>query len=219
MASLHTSRGLDRLVFFSDATVAIAITLLVLPSVEFAAEIAKDHTLGALFRDHAETLIAFVISFAVIANLWFVHHQLFELVVDYTLPLGWLNMLWLLSIVTIPFSTSVLANAPGGDSAVYALYVGTMVVSSGTMVLMRLLLRSKPELMRPEVRDQLNIAHALVPTSILTLVLVLAVLVPRIGTYWLFLLFLTEPANRVIDRIMGRTRAKPAPPHDGRSGA
>jgi uncharacterized membrane protein len=210
MANLHTTRGLDRLVFFSDATVAIAITLLILPSVDFAADIAKDGSLGSFFGDHAETLIAFLISFAVIANLWFVHHQLFELIADYTLGLGWLNMLWLVSIVAIPFSTSVLADAPRADGAVYALYVGTMVLSSGTMVGIRLLLRRHPELMRPEVRDQLDIPHSLVPTSILVVVLVLAVLVPRVGPYWLFLLFLNEPANRVIDRILRRVAAKTA---------
>lgn len=234
MANLHTTRGLDRLVFFSDATVAIAITLLILPSVDFASEIAKDGNLGNFFGDHAETLIAFLISFAVIANLWFVHHQLFELIDDYTLPLGWLNMLWLVSIVAIPFSTSVLANAPSADGAVYALYVGTMVVSSGTMVGIRLMLRRNPELMRPEVRDQLDIPHSLVPTSILVVVLVLAVLVPRIGPYWLFLLFLNEPVNRIIDRILRTDAARrdaptadaatadaapPDVPRDGQSGA
>ncbi|MEJ1229429.1 MAG: TMEM175 family protein [Galbitalea sp.] len=203
MASSHTARGLDRLLFFSDATVAIAITLLILPSVDFASEIA--HTsLGTLLGDHWTTLLALVVSFAVIGNLWLAHHQLFELMADYNYGLAWLNLLWLLSIVLIPFSTSVLANAPSGDRAVYALYIGTIVVSSGTMVLMRVVLRRHPELMRPEARGELRLAHSLVPTTILALALVLAELVPQVGISWLFLLLLTEPADRVIDRVQRR---------------
>ena len=42
MTRFRTERGLDRLVNFSDATVAIAITVLLLPLVDIALEIEQD---------------------------------------------------------------------------------------------------------------------------------------------------------------------------------
>ena len=62
---------------FSDATVAIAITVLMLPLVDIALEIEK-LSLGDLLAANLGTIIAFAITFAVIARLWFSHHRLFE---------------------------------------------------------------------------------------------------------------------------------------------
>ena len=64
MTRLRTERGLDRLVNFSDATVAIAITVLLLPLVDIALEIEK-LSLGDLFARNLGTIIAFAITFAV----------------------------------------------------------------------------------------------------------------------------------------------------------
>jgi hypothetical protein len=74
--TMRTDRGLDRLVNFSDATVAIAITLLLLPLVDIADEIRRE-SLGDLLADHVGTLIAFFVSFVVISRLWLSHHRLF----------------------------------------------------------------------------------------------------------------------------------------------
>jgi uncharacterized membrane protein len=210
MSLFRTERGLDRLVNFSDAAVAIAITLLVLPLVDFAPEIAHT-TLGHLLGEHWETLLAFVISFAVIGNFWIVHHQLFELVDDYTYTLAWLDLLWLFSIIVVPFSTAVLANAPSGIPEIYLLYIGTMILSSGSMLLMRVVLQQRPELLREEVRGQLKIAEASVPTAILVLALILALTFPGVGIYWLFLLFLSAPATALVRRLTGQPRSDSSP--------
>jgi uncharacterized membrane protein len=210
MSLFRTERGLDRLVNFSDAAVAIAITLLVLPLVDFAPEITHT-TLGHLLGEHWETLLAFVISFAVIGNFWIVHHQLFELVVDYTYTLAWLDLLWLFSIIVVPFSTAVLANAPSGIPEIYLLYIGTMILSSGSMLLMRVVLQQRPELIREEVRGQLKIAEASVPTAILVLALILALIFPGVGIYWLFLLFLSAPGTALVRRLTGQPRSDSSP--------
>ncbi|MEJ0101141.1 MAG: TMEM175 family protein [Bacteroidota bacterium] len=68
---------LERLVFFSDAVVAIAITLLALDL-----RIEKTASGHLLFSDLGGTLhkfAAFFLSFFIIAAFWKVHHEFFSL--------------------------------------------------------------------------------------------------------------------------------------------
>ena len=53
----RTDRGLDRLVNFSDATVAIAITILILPLVDLAGELTTGEGAGDLLREHWPALL------------------------------------------------------------------------------------------------------------------------------------------------------------------
>jgi uncharacterized membrane protein len=104
----ETEKGAaERLTFFSDAVVAIAITLL---AIEL--EVPSGSTFGELAHGFAENwgeYLAFVISFAVIARHWISHHRLFRYVGKTTMPVVWLNMLWLLMIVITPFLTRLIS--------------------------------------------------------------------------------------------------------------
>ena len=98
---------LERLVFFSDAVVAIAITLLAL-------DLRIEHTeTGHLqFSDIAaqwKTLAAFLLSFFNIANFWRTHHSFFVHIKKIDEKLLWFNILWLLFIIFLPFSTSLVS--------------------------------------------------------------------------------------------------------------
>jgi uncharacterized membrane protein len=75
VAEPERDRGFERLVAFVDAMVAIAITLLVLPLVELTSEVDDYASVGALLRENQSQVWAFLLSFAVIARLWFVQHD------------------------------------------------------------------------------------------------------------------------------------------------
>lgn len=137
---MRTGRGLDRLVNFSDAIVAIAITLLVLPLVDTASDIGR-LTLAGFARENIGGLLAFAISFAVIARFWVVHHRVFEWVADYSTAIVWANFLWLAAIVFIPFAANLLSEIDGDRPDVYALYIGNMLISSLAMLLIEYLPR------------------------------------------------------------------------------
>jgi hypothetical protein len=68
--------GLDRVIAFSDGVVAIAITLLILPLTEI--EPGEGATLGNVAADNAGALLGFALSFAVIANYWTIHKDIFR---------------------------------------------------------------------------------------------------------------------------------------------
>ncbi|MGO4301766.1 TMEM175 family protein [Leifsonia sp. RAF41] len=198
MAAMRTERGLDRLVNFSDATVAIAITLLILPLVDEASQIGNLSFAEFLGKNSWE-MIAFVISFAVIARFWVVHHRIFESVRDYNAWVVWFNFLWLLAIVVIPFSANVLAAGEGQRPEIYALYIGDMLLATIATRLIGGVLYRHPELMTDAARaEPADRTRGLAEVMIMAVALVLAVLVPAINLYWLFLLFLAEPLHRVL---------------------
>jgi uncharacterized membrane protein len=107
--------GADRVIAFSDGVVAIAITLLVLPLTEI--ERGERATLRSVAVDNSGALFAFALSFAVIANYWTIHKDIFRPLRRHDPRLVLLNMLWLAAIVFLPFPTSLIADGPTAASA------------------------------------------------------------------------------------------------------
>ena len=196
----RTERGLDRIVNFADATVAIAITILVLPLVELAPEIGREGGgVGAVLGQHLDSVLAFALSFTLIAVFWMPHHRIFELAGDYDAGLVWLDLLWLIGIAFLPFATSAIALLPDSRATV-GLYIGTMIVISGALLLIELRLRLRPELLR-EGAGPVRLAPAVVPVTLLVLALALALLVPSGGLWWLLLLLLQRPLLLLARRV------------------
>jgi uncharacterized membrane protein len=120
----------DRVLFFSDAVFAIAITLLI---VELPAPIenALDRHLpihsGQLLRDAAATsILGFGISFGVIGLFWVGHHGVFRYVKAIDRPLLLLNLLFLGTIAFLPYPTDLLSSVSDQKPAVvfYAVCAG-----------------------------------------------------------------------------------------------
>jgi uncharacterized membrane protein len=197
---VRTDRGLDRLITFLDAVVAIAITLLVLPLVDVLPDEGSTVPLGDLLVDEARRFFAFALSFAVIADLWLVHHRIVERVGSYDGPFVLVNLLWTLTIVLLPFATEV-ASVYDDERLAIGIYIGTMTVSSACLTLLTLLLVRRPYLRRAGAdQPEDDLRNGLVTTGIFVLALVVGVAVPRIGYFALLLHFLTGPALRLLAR-------------------
>ena len=100
---------LERMILFSDAVFAIAITLMVIeiriPDLHGAA-VTENAMRSAMAGKFAE-FFGFILSFAVIGLFWVQHHRLFGLVEDYDNKLLWLNLHMLFWIVLVPFSSGL----------------------------------------------------------------------------------------------------------------
>ncbi|MFP3467095.1 TMEM175 family protein [Leifsonia sp. SIMBA_070] len=201
MALIRTERGLDRLVNFSDAAVAIAITLLILPLVDAAGQIGHS-SFGEFIDKNFWEIFAFVVSFAVIARFWVVHHRIFEGVREYNAWMVWLNFLWLFAIAIIPFTANVISVTAGQRPEVYALYIGNMVLAMLATRLIAEVLYRNPELMTEQARADIDRTRGLAELIIMAVALVLAVLFPAINLWWLFLLFLSGPVHAVLHRLV-----------------
>jgi len=117
---------LERIIFFSDAVIAIAITLLVLdirvgdipPKLNSAALAAE---IGSL----VPRIMVYALSFVVVAIYWITHHRIFRYIRRYDAGLIWINIFFLLVLAFIPVPTSLLASY-GDESLPVALYAGTL---------------------------------------------------------------------------------------------
>lgn len=201
MSRIRTERGLDRLVNFSDATVAIAITLLVLPLVDDAGRIGT-RSFWAFVADHANEFVALLVSFVVIARFWISHHRLFELMTDYSTALIRLNFLWLVGIVLLPFVTNAVSNVPDGNGSVYAAYIGTMLLTSLALLLMEIELRRHPELLGEAGRGRVDLIGSLALITLMVVAAVLAYALPRVGMFWLLLLLAAGPLKAGLRRTV-----------------
>lgn len=107
---------LERTILFSDAVFAIAITILI---IEIKVPDLKDEiTELALLKALAKLIpkfIGFFLSFFLIGLYWTVHHRMFGFLIAYTRKLLWLNLIFLLSIVLMPFSTAFYSDYLGPD--------------------------------------------------------------------------------------------------------
>ena len=106
-SELHKEFELERLILFSDAVFAIAITILII-EIKFP-EVEKGATTGEIFKAFTPTLIqfgAFVLSFFFIGQAWMRHLQLFRYLLKYNMGLIRRNLIFLFFIVSFPFSAS-----------------------------------------------------------------------------------------------------------------
>lgn len=103
----------ERLVGLSDGVFAIVLTLLVLelrvPHVEHGADA---HALWTALVGIKARFISFLLSFMLIASLWFSHNQLFKLFDKVDNTMVWYNNFLLLLTCLIPFPTALIGEYP-----------------------------------------------------------------------------------------------------------
>jgi len=98
-----------RLVFFSDAVFAIAVTLLVLEIRPPQDTRHLLHALAALWPSY----LAYTISFLLIGQVWANHHVMFDHIRSADRTVLFLNTLLLMDIAFLPFAAAVLSAAFG----------------------------------------------------------------------------------------------------------
>ncbi len=153
-----------RVLALSDGVFAIILTLLVLEI--HVPELSGDQGLWDALRELRPSLVAFLISFVVVANAWARHRDLFALIRRTDRVVIWLNILYMLPLAMLPFGfvaagpvrsrcggVGALRVDPGGDCADT---VGDLVVRDGTSGSS---LRPGGGTLTPESRDRGDDSH------------------------------------------------------------
>ena len=137
-----------RLEAFSDAVIAIAITLLV---IEIDVPDAKQGDLFDALARQWPSYAAFLISFVVIGIMWVSHHAMFERIATVDRRLLFLNLMLLLGIGFLPFPTALLATyvREGGMNAsvAAAVYSAVMCLIGVVFLFMWVHLERRPHLL------------------------------------------------------------------------
>jgi uncharacterized membrane protein len=143
---------LERLVFFSDAVVAIAITILV-----FNLKITGDEGKHLTFTDLLQAcpkVLAFFLSFFIIALFWKLHHQFFFYIQAVDEMLLWNNICWLLFLVLLPFSTTLIATH-FKDPAAMVVYCANVLLINVFQNNIWDYAAKRPELLKPGIDERL----------------------------------------------------------------
>lgn len=112
----------ERLVLFSDAVFAIAMTLLV---IELHAPEVPDAELPAALGELVSPYLTFALSFAVIGLVWLSHHRKFRVVRRTDPTVLRLNLLMLFFVASVPLPTAVLG-LHGDSATATTLYAATI---------------------------------------------------------------------------------------------
>lgn len=127
---------LERLVFFSDAVFAIAITLMAIelrPPTNLNPN-TSEQLLRELLADWPH-FFAFLLSFWIIAVYWVAHHRHFRYIIRFDEGLIWRNMIMLFLVALVPFTTLMMGENGDLPAAVviYSLSI-TMLGLSGAWI-------------------------------------------------------------------------------------
>lgn len=126
MALNEDGPGNDRLLAFSDAIFAFAMTLLMLDiKVPDVPSGVASEELWLWIISQSPKLLIYVLSFFVIGSFWISHHAMFHRIKKHDGALIWLNLAFLLAISLMPFPTAILGEYGGETYAVcaYALFL------------------------------------------------------------------------------------------------
>lgn len=150
----------ERLIAFSDAVVAIAITLLILPLVGL--ELPKEKTanpIAYIWTNNASLIVSFLITWAVIIKFWLTHSKIFRMFEQINPRIVAWNIVWLFGIIVLPFPLSISEQFTEetetfAGNSVFAIYIGTMAVISISLSAIKLQARKNPELLTEATRKR-----------------------------------------------------------------
>lgn len=142
----HIGRSVDRLINFSDAVVAVAVTLLALPLVDIPGP-KEGQTVWTVISANGSEIGSFLFTFYVVALMWLVHNRILNSITNYDGALFWINATWLVVIVLLPWVSSMYGQDAADYPSVGLAYWSSLAIISLLTSLMAHHLRRHPELL------------------------------------------------------------------------
>jgi uncharacterized membrane protein len=193
----------SRLLALSDGVFAIAMTLLVLnvPVPQLPAA-ATDEQVRKAFFDVLPNIAVFVLSFLLVGVYWLVHHRQFMTVRSIDQRLAWLNLIALLTVCLMPFTTSFFSRFTRSVTAT-EVYYGNLVVAGVAFLVLTTYGHRTGMLPLREGRQALVAARSLAPIAVFAGGMLLAPVWEE-GARWAFVALF--PLNLLVNRVFSTRR-------------
>lgn len=104
----NVNSQLKRIITITDSVFAVALTLLVIDIKLPEISSPTDNILWNSLKDLKWTILGFIISFFIVGYYWSVHHRIFGYVIKYTNRLLWINLMFLFTVILLPFTSGLL---------------------------------------------------------------------------------------------------------------
>ena len=150
--TIHKEFELERIILFSDAVFAIAITLLIIEIKfpELPENYRESPDLFKMFKPTIIQFLGFFLSFFFIGLSWSRHLRMFRYLKAYDNGVIFRNLLSLMFIVTFPFVASGITHFSPGFVFPYILYIGNiMLMAISNYLLAHYIFKHKPSLCAP----------------------------------------------------------------------
>ena len=199
--------ALDRLIFFSDAVFAIAMTLLVLAIPRPA---PGDHDIRGFLTTQDGKFVAYFISFWVISLYWIAHHRLFRVVQRFDQGVLFLNLVELFFIAFLPYPSAILGDHATNVAATvfYALIVSAVGVASTLLAWYTVMYRDYAKRLPSQVVRYYVFRGLIAPAVFLASIPVAFASVQIAQLLWLLTLLVPLFGIRLARRFQARERAK-----------
>jgi uncharacterized membrane protein len=189
----------NRIETLVDGIFAIAMTLLVLdlavPNLNVPlSNMVIQHALYGLLP----SFISLVVSFVLLAMFWNIHHRIYSQIKSVNTTLLWVNMIWLLFIVLVPFSASLNGNY--GDFTISDIIFNINMMGIAVVLFLNVYIINRSDFLH-ENADMAQLKSSekstLIFIAIALAALLLAFIAPRWGNLVYLLIF---PLEMLIDR-------------------
>jgi uncharacterized membrane protein len=167
--------SVDRLCAFSDAVIAVIITIMVLEL-----KPPEDATFQALLPLWP-TAISYSVSYVFIAIIWLNHHHLLRFVGHTTKALIWVNFAHLFCISLIPFATTWVARTELASAPVAAYAAIFVCVNIAYLLFERQALQQADTTQIPQSARRIVRGRSLATLAIFVAAMLVALVAPGIG--------------------------------------
>lgn len=199
-------RSAERFLCFTDAVVAIAITLLVLPLTDVVHKAAvSNRSVSDILRENGSVFLGFLISFAVILGLWSAHSRVFQSVMIISPSLKLAAIVWLVGIVLLPFTTALIAELEYSRLGTELYIVNIGVCSGALSVACWVLLRTPALGLSTEQRRRRSLRNSVINTGLSMVTLSVAVLFPQLQLWVMVIMWMFSPVSRALDALGSRS--------------